>query len=458
MAFAPPSLRPRPPARTAPIAAPEVAVARGRLTQPSLPRGARLDWSAAVATQMIEINEARVRVLQGIAALPSEVVELRSARGRFLAEDVVAEEDVPGFDGAAMDGYAVRAADTRGAGPLAPVALRIVDESRAGHPATASLGAAQAIAISTGAALPSGADAVVRVEETSRSGDRVELAGEVEPGRDVRRTGDDLRRGGSAVRSGTLLGAAELGVLASAPRTAILCTRRPRVSILTTGDELIEPGEPMRPGAVRNSNAYSIPSLVEQAGAEIVRLAAVGDDAAATEAAIATALSADVCVICGGVSVGAHDHVKSALGRLGVDEIFWGIALKPGKPTWFGRHGDQQVFGLPGNPVSAMVTFVLLVHPALIALGGGDPARQRATARLANGYAKEAGRAHAVPCRLELRPDGWEASLAAAGSHVLSAMLGADGIALIPAESESLSAGASVEVELLDQGGLAGAG
>jgi molybdopterin molybdotransferase len=399
---------------------------------------------------MIEIEEARRLVLEHVSPLPSERVELRAALGRVLAEDVVSPEDVPTFDSSAMDGFAVRAAETRGARRDSPVTLRIVDESRAGHPARSGLGAGQAIAISTGAVIPIGADAVVRVEETSRRDGLVEVLCEVEARHDIRYAGEDIRAGDTVLERSVRLGPAELGVLASSARSTVACHRRPNVWILTTGDELIEPDQPIRPGAVRNSNAYSIPALAVRAGAEVTGITAVPDDPDVTRSAIAQALASDVTLICGGVSVGAHDHVKQALADLGVEEVFWRVALKPGKPTWFGRHQGGLVFGLPGNPVSAMVTFTLLVRPALMALSGGQPERRRTTARLDRDYEKSPGRAHAVRCRLELREDGWHAQPAERhGSHILTSMLGADALAIIPTASGDMGAGERVEIELL---------
>ena len=402
----------------------------------------------------IELERARQIVLERAAPLGAEPVPLREALGRRLAEDVVAGEPVPGFDNSAMDGFAVRAADTRGARAVAPVALRVVDEARAGRPAAATLGAGEAIAISTGAVIPAGADAVVRVEDTRSEGDRALVLVEVEPGRDVRRAGEDVAAGETALEAGDGIGPAQLGVLASLGAAVVACRRRPRVAVLTSGDELLEPGEEMRPGGVRNSNAYSVTALARWAGAEAAFAGSPPDDLEATRAAIAPALDAsDVLVLCGGVSVGEHDHVKRALADLGVEEAFWRVALKPGKPTWFGGRGDTLVFGLPGNPVSAMVTFVLLVRPALTALSGGRPERHRTTARLARDYDKRPGRTHAVRCRLELREDGWLAHPAERqGSHVLTSMLGADCLALLPTDSGPLPAGAAVEVELLGRG------
>jgi molybdopterin molybdotransferase len=357
---------------------------------------------------------------------------------------------VPGFDNSAMDGFAVRAEDTRGASPGEPVSLTVVGESRAGLPAPVALGAGEAIGISTGAVLPAGADAVVRVEETQVEGSQVQVGIEVEAGCDIRRAGEDIDPGDTVLGAGAGIGPAELGVLASIGVAEVACRRRPRVAVLTSGDELLEPGERMRPGGVRNSNSFSIPALAEAAGADASLAGSAPDELEATRAAIAPVLDSDVVVLCGGVSVGRHDHVRRALADLGVEERFWGVALKPGKPTWFGTRGDTLVFGLPGNPVSAMVVFVLLVRPALVAMAGGRPERHRTVARLTGDYEKQPGRTHAVRCRLELCEDGWRAHpFGRQGSHVLTSMLGADCLAVVPTASGSLRSGEDVEVELL---------
>jgi molybdopterin molybdotransferase len=401
--------------------------------------------------ELIEIEEARRLVLERVSPLPGERVPLREALGRVLAVEVSAADPVPGFDNSAMDGFAVRAADTASASSEAPVTLEVVDESRAGRPAERPVGPGEAILISTGAMVPEGADSVVRIEDTRSRDGRVEIGVAVETGRNVRRAGEDVRSGEAVVRPGTVLGPAELGVIASVGRDAVECTRRPSICVLTTGDELHEPGEPLGPGGVRNSNAHSVPALVERAGAEVVRVETVPDKLAATRGAIKRALDSDVVVICGGVSVGEHDHVRAALAELGVEEAFWGVALRPGRPTAFGTHaGGALVFGLPGNPVSAMVTFLLLARPAIEALLGSNPRRQRVTAILDEDYAKKPGRAHAVRCRLELAEDGWHArTTGEQGSHVLTSMLGAEALALIPTGSGSVSAGERVEIEPL---------
>jgi molybdopterin molybdotransferase len=350
--------------------------------------------------------------------------------------------------------------DTEGAGPGAPAALRIAGESRAGTPAAAPLAVGEAFRISTGAAVPEGADAVVRVEDTEVVDGRVYVVAGVEPGRNIRRAAEDVRLGETVLRPGAVLGAAELGVLVSVGRAGVSCTRRPRVCVVSTGDELLGPDEPMRPGGVRNSNAYTVPALASLSGAEVVASSRIGDDRQATVEALGRALDADLTVVCGGVSVGEHDHVRPALLELGVTEVFWGVALRPGKPTWFGvleredSEGATLVFGLPGNPVSAMVTFILFARPSLLAMTGLAPDGLRTTAILAEPYEeKRPGRAHAVRCRLKLGEGGWEATpTGPQGSHVLTSMLGADALAFVPSASGPLAAGERVEVELLQPG------
>lgn len=406
-----------------------------------------------MAGRPIELEQARAAVLREAQSLAAGPVPLGAALGMVLGEDLVAADSVPGFDGSAMDGFAVRSGDTRGAAPGSPVALALSGESRAGHPARLAVGAGEALRISTGAVVPAGADAVVRVEDTALDGERVLVEVEVGPGHDVRRAGEDIGAGELVLRAGTRIGPAELGVIVSLGRESVVCHRRPRVRVLASGDELLEPGEPMRRGGVRNSNAYTLSALAEWAGAEVVGVERVADRREATRAAIDSALGADAILISGGVSVGEHDHVKGALAELGVREAFWGVALKPGRPTWFGTRDATLVFGLPGNPVSAMVTFLLLARPALTALSGADPARLRTTAKLASDYEKPPGRTHAVRCRMELGEDGWSVEPGGAqGSHILTSMLGADCLALIPAEAGKLPAGASVEVELIAPG------
>ncbi len=401
-------------------------------------------------SKLVELDDARTAILSAVRPLEHESVALGTgAIGRVLGEDVVATHPVPAFDNSAMDGFAVRAPDLAGAAPSSPVKLRVVGESRAGHPAPVALETGQAIAISTGAMLPSGADAVLRVEESRlREEAIVEALAAPGSGTDVRRAGDDLLPGQTVLSMGCPIGPAELGVLASLGRSLIRCVRRPRVSVLVTGDELLGLQEAPRAGAVRDTSSYSISALACCGGAQVTWAGRAADDPEQTRAAVERALdSADVAVVCGGVSVGMHDHVRPALAALGVEERFWGLALKPGSPAWFGERGDTLVFGLPGNPVSAMVTFVLLAGPALRAMLGRSEVEERGEAIIDRDYAKPAGRAHAVRCRLSQREDGLHAEpTGPQGSHVLSSMLGADALAMIASGSTGVSAGERVPV------------
>jgi molybdopterin molybdotransferase len=402
---------------------------------------------------LLDIEAARQRVLERAVPLPGEQVALRDALGRRVCEDVESPEPLPGFDNSAMDGFALRAADTSQAAAGEPVRLRLAGESRAGRPAAAPLAPGEAFGISTGAEMPAGADTVLRLEDASLDAEWLVVERPVEPDRNVRHRGEDTLAGERLLAAGTLLGPAELGLLASIGMPAVECHRRPRLAVLTGGDELLEPGEPLRPGAIRNSNGYAVPALAQLAGAVTSVAAPAPDRADSVAAALEPLLAADLVVCCGGVSVGEHDHVKQAFADLGIEESFWGVALKPGKPTWFGSHGETLVFGLPGNPVSAMVTFLLFVRPALLALAGGSPAATRATAILDRRWPLRPERAQALRCRLELGADGWHAEpFERQGSHMLTSMLGADCLAMLPAGRGFAEAGDPVGVELLELG------
>jgi molybdopterin molybdotransferase len=400
-----------------------------------------------MAPDLIALADARATVLAEARALPPEQVSISDALGRVLAEDVESLHDLPPFDASAMDGYAVIA------GPAAELA--IVGESRAGRPAERRLAPGEAIAISTGAVVPEGADAVVPVERVAASDGAVAVP-DTEPGANVRRAGEDMRSGERVLAAGTDLGPAEVAVLSSLGRERVVCGARPRLAVLVTGDELVPPGRPLRPGQIRDSNAIALAAQGRRAGAHVELVEHVPDEREATVAALERALAAaDVVCVSGGVSVGEHDHVKAALAAVGAEERFWGIALKPGKPTWFGRAGATLAFGLPGNPVSAMVTFHLLARPALRALAGGDPADTRTRAVLDAPVRLNPAREQALRCRLDARDDGWHvAPTKAQGSHVLTSMLGAGALALVPTGEGTLEPGERVDVELLERGTL----
>jgi molybdopterin molybdotransferase len=398
--------------------------------------------------ELISIEDARARVLDAVWPLEADDVSLDRALGRVLAEEVTSAIPVPPFDSSAMDGYAVAA------GPAGE--LEVVDESRAGHPAAASVNRGTAVRISTGAAVPEGADAVVPVERSEplalpAPNGRVRVPATA-VGDNVRYAGEDVRAGEVVLRTGTVLGPAELGVAASVGRPSVRCARRPRVALLVTGDELTEPGEGLRPGTIYSSNRFALAGQIERAGAELALAETVPDTADGTRKALAQALesAADVVIVSGGVSVGPHDHVKGALRELSVEERFWGVRLRPGKPTWFGVCGRTLAYGLPGNPVSAMVTFQLFVRPALAAMQGGNPSAYRAEAVLDQSVPRNPRREEAVRVRLRPDHDGWHATpTGEQGSHMLTSMLGADALAFITPGAGEVSAGERVEIELL---------
>ena len=387
---------------------------------------------------LLTIDEARALVLGAVTPLDAEELAIGAALGRVLAEDVTAAHDVPSFANSAMDGFAVRS------GP-AGRELAIVGESRAGTPADMPVGDGEAVRISTGAAMPDGADAILAVEDADDGGTTVTPRIELPAGHHVRAPGEDLRGGEVVLRAGTVLGAAELGLAVEAGRAALRCARRPRVAVLATGDERVAPGEPLRRGQLHNSNAVTLAALAVRAGAELAGATEVRDDAQATRAAIERALDGtDVLLLTGGVSVGPHDHVKPALAALGVDEVFWRVALRPGKPLWFGRRGAQIVFGLPGNPVSAMVCFLLFARPALATMQGAPARPPRTRAVLGAPVARQRGRDEAVRVRLE---DGRALPTGPQGSHQLHSMLGADALAIVPRGDGEAPVGTEVEIE-----------
>jgi molybdopterin molybdotransferase len=414
------------------------------MVHPSTAPPPRTHWKDSAMAHLLAIDEARRRVLDAVRPLGDEDVPLDSAPGRVLAESLRSDIDVPPFTSSAMDGFALIA------GPAA--ALRVIGESRAGHPADVSVEPGTAVRISTGAAVPEGATAVVPVERTEPAGqDGLVRVPETTAGQHLRMPGEDIAAGVLVCEPGTRLGPAEVGAAAALGRSSVRCARRPRVVLLVTGDELTDPGEPLGPGGIYSSNGYALAAQVERVGGALVRREGVRDSAEETRAALDAALAdADVVIVSGGVSVGPHDHVKDSLRALGVEERFWGVRLKPGKPTWFGVRDRVLAFGLPGNPVSAMVTFQLFARPALAAMQGASPDAARGSAVLDHDVPRNRNRDEAVRVRLSGAGDGWHAvSTGDQGSHMLTSMVGADALALIASGEGELAAGSRVEVELL---------
>ncbi len=398
-----------------------------------------------MSSALITIAQARELVLQATRPLESpEVVEIDHALDRVLAQDVAAAGDVPPFACSAMDGYAVTA------GPAGRV-LTVFGESRAGAPSDRRLENGQAARISTGAAIPPGASAVIPQENVEVGDGTITTKAPVRVSENVRDAGEDIPAGTTVLAAGSRLRAAELGAAVASGLGRVLVARRPRVQVLCTGDELRPPGEPLGPGEIHNSNALMLVALAIRCGAVAPAAGRLRDDRAATVEALAKALDqADVTIVSGGVSVGPHDHVKPALAGLGVEEVFWGVSLQPGKPTWFGVRGDRLVFGLPGNPVSAFVTFTLFASHSLAALQGATVAPAlEAEAVLAEAILRH-NREQAVRVRLERR-DGSVVAVpnGPQGSHIITSLLGADALALIPPGSGEMPAGASVALEPL---------
>jgi molybdopterin molybdotransferase len=393
---------------------------------------------------MISIDEALELVLDGLEPLGAERVPLADAAERVAAEAALSAVDLPPFDRSAMDGYAVRAADT------APgVALRLAGGVAAGDVAAAELEPGTAARVSTGAAIPPGADAVLQSELAEERDGSVMPSRALEPGRHIRYRGEDLRAGTVLAAAGAPLTLPRISALASAGVGAVAVHRRPRLHLIVTGSELLPLGAPPEPGHIHESNGLMVRLLAERAGADVTDHGVIGDDRAATVAAVEAGLAGDVLVVSGGVSVGPHDHVKPAFEQCGVDEVFWRVRIKPGKPLWFGRRGDTLVFGLPGNPLSTIVCFSVFIAPALRRLGGERDARPRYEAgRLTRAAKASDGRTEYLTAALRPGADGvLEATpTERQGSHMTGALGESDGFAIAPDEAGELPAGAPVDV------------
>jgi len=397
-------------------------------------------------------------VLERVAPLAPVRSRTIAAVGCVLAEAVTSPEDVPPFANTAMDGYAVRALDTAGATAAVPLVLPVVAEVAAGHPANQILQAGEAMRIFTGAPMPDGADAVVMVERTCRldGGTRVALETEVTAGEAVRAAGDDLRAGDAVFSPGEVISPGHLGVLAGIGVTEVLAHPRPRVGVLSTGDELVEAGLPLAPGMIRDSNRATLLALVAQNGWQAVDLGLIRDDEDAITAAITGgAASCDAVITSGGVSMGDSDLVKVVLDRIG-DMLWMQIAVRPAKPFAFGVVGERgtPVLGLPGNPVSSMVSFELLARPTLRRLAGhAELLRPEVQALAAEPFVRHTdGKVHYVRVRAERDGAGvlHVRSAGGQGSHHLTAMARADGLLILP-DGDGVAAGELVRVLLITE-------
>jgi molybdopterin molybdotransferase len=388
---------------------------------------------------LLSIEEALARVLERVQPLDAEIVAATDASGRFLAADAVAAVDLPPFASSAMDGYAVRSGDTPG---RVPVVFRIA----AGLPAQRPLEAGEAMAISTGAAVPEGADAVVQIELVSEDDGVLDVPEPVGPGANVRPAGGDVGAGEVVLGAGTRLGAQHIGALTASGVVDVSVARRPRVAVLSTGTELRRPGEPLGQGQIYESNGPMLAAAFASAGAEVERLGPVADDEVAHREALERGLDADVLVSSGGVSVGPHDLVRRILGELGVQEEFWGVAVRPGKPLAFGTRGRTLVFGLPGNPVSALVSTELFVRPALLALqGASEPGPPFLSGQLTTTLRRNPSRDDLARARTRRTAGGVTLEpVAGQESHMIARAAAADALVLVPAGEGELAAGSAV--------------
>lgn len=400
---------------------------------------------------MLAVEEAVERTLAEVRVLGTEKVVLSDALGRVLREDVIAIRDVPLGDNSAMDGYAVLASDVQGASSEKPAVLRVVEDVPAGRVATSRVEPGTAIRIMTGALIPDGADVVVPVELTDAGSGSVVIFNPVPRGGNLRARGEDMKQGEVVLSSGSLLGPAEIGVLASVQKSVVRVGRRPTVAILSTGDEIIEIDGTYEPGKVVNSNSYSLSALVRQGGAEPRMIGVVRDSLDATMDAIRASLESDFILSTGGVSVGAFDFVKDALDGLGAETRFWQVAMKPGKPLVLSKLGETLYFGLPGNPVSCMVSFLIFVGPALRkAMGQSGPleppiVKARTTGPLrSRGDRRQylRGRVLSRGGELVLEP------MQTQGSGVSTSMVGANGFAIVEEGITELPADTIVDVFL----------
>jgi len=390
-------------------------------------------------SELLTIEDALERVLARTRPLAAERVELAAAAGRVVAEPARARVDLPPFASSAMDGFAVRANDTPGS---LPVAFRVA----AGSPSTAELPAGTAAAIATGGAVPEGADAVVPVELTAELDGRVDITEAASSGAHVRPRGGDVQNGEIVVAAGTRLAAPQIGALAAAGIAEVICGARPRVSVLATGSELRAPGEELGPGQIFESNRALLAVVLTGAGARVEQLPVVADDERAHTAALERGLGADILVTSGGVSVGPHDLVREVSSSLGVEEVFWGVAVKPGKPLSFGVRGSTLVFGLPGNPVSALVGALLFVRPAVLALQGlADPRPNLDSGRAGVPLRRNPGRDELLRARRRWDEAGVVLEpLHGQESHMIVRASAADALVHVPRGEGTIPAGAPV--------------
>jgi len=392
---------------------------------------------------MLTVEDALEQILARTPVLETETVDVTRALGRVLAEPIVSAREIPPWANSSMDGYAIRAADTRGGATR----LRVVGRIAAGALPSRAVGAGEAMRIFTGAPLPDGADAVVPQEDVEADGEVVRVPGNIAEAAYVRPRGEDVRKGDHVLSPGQRLGPAEIGLLATLGHSPVRVHRQPRVAILSTGNELADLGVEPGPGQIPNTNTYSLMAQVTEAGGIPVNLGIAPDRLEAIEERLRWGEDADVVLSSAGVSVGELDLVREALTRSGAELHLWRVSMRPGKPITFGSWDERLVFGLPGNPVSAMVTFELFVRPALLRMGGRPTVeRPRLVARARAPIPNPGSRRGYLRVRLARRDQGLEAELTGdQGSAILRSMTLADGLAVVPGDT-TVAVGECVDI------------
>jgi molybdopterin molybdotransferase len=401
----------------------------------------------------ISVEQALELVLQSVSTLDGADLPLLDCLNSVLAEDIAADMDIPPFDNSAMDGYALIAADTTSARAEAPMTLRVIADLPAGYPPPPIVGRGEAVRIMTGAPMPHGTDAVARTEDVERGDGTVRISRPLSIGQDLRRRGEDVRLGDLVLATGLVVRPGEIGMLATLGRKVARVVRTPRVAVLTTGDELVDPDEPVTPGKIRNSNLYSISAQVKACGAQPIMLGVARDTVEQLEAKIQEGIGeADMLITSGGVSVGDYDVVKKVLDRMG-EILFWKVKMRPGSPVTFGRLQGKPMFGLPGNPTASMVAFEQFARPAILKMAGRTRLRRREVeATLELTVKGRAGVRQFVRAIATEGPDGWKVRPSGPqGSAILRTMVRSNALLVVPESAGRLQPGDRATVQLIDQ-------
>lgn len=401
---------------------------------------------------MVGVEEALKRILDSFSPLGLETTNILDGLGRVIGEDIYAGRAMPPKDHSTMDGYALRSIDTLGTSQEKPSLFDVVDDIPAGAIPKRRIEAGQAARIMTGAPLPDGADAVVRMEDTRKEKNRVALFAEARKGRNVRYAGEDVKIGEKVISRGEIIRPAEVGMLASLGRAFVLVRRRPLVAIVATGNELMEIDAPPTPWKIVGSNSYSLAALVKECGGVPLQIGIAKDSREDLLAKFGTAMRADLILSSGGVSVGDYDLVKSIMNEPGNRIHFWQVAMKPGRPLAFGSLGDVPIVGLPGNPVSSMVSFEQFVRPAILKMTGHTNLfRRTVQARLGEEIRKKEGVRYFIRARIELEPEGYSVvTKGSQGSDMIRSMVRANGLIVLPEKDTTARKGSAVTVQLLD--------